>query len=69
MNKFTNETSYYALIYLTETESAWKVADDNENEFWLPKSKCEVYPENPEEGSFAEFTIPNWLAEQKGLLG
>lgn len=73
MSKFSNETAEYELKVLVETDDAWLVSDEDNHEdensdFWLPKSRIEVAPTNPRIGSIATFTIPNWLAEKKALL-
>jgi hypothetical protein len=43
-----------------ETDKAWLIFD-GAREAWLPKSKVE------RDGS--TFTLPEWLAREKGLLG
>lgn len=42
-----------------ETARAWLVSDGAQ-QFWLPKSRVEY------DGS--TFSVPEWLAEEKGLL-
>lgn len=43
-----------------ETDKAWLVSD-GEREVWLPKSQAEF------DGT-ATFTMPEWLALEKGLI-
>jgi len=35
---------------------------------WLPKSEAEYEPKNPQRGDYIEVTMPQWLAEDKGLV-
>jgi hypothetical protein len=68
MSKFSDEAADYDLILLGQTDAAWKVCQDlGEDDVWLPKSQCEMHPPNTKHGSSASFTVPNWLAEEKGL--
>jgi hypothetical protein len=48
---------------INETDDAWLVSIDNE-EFWLPKSQCDM--DDPDDPDWV--TIPDWLAEKKGLM-
>lgn len=55
-----------------ETTLAWQVSEegDPEEALWLPKSQCEIGDEL-ERGPIAtlhEFTMPEWLAIEKGLV-
>lgn len=43
-----------------ETDKAWLI-DDGAQEVWLPKSQVEKNPDGT-------FTMPEWLATEKGLL-
>jgi len=43
-----------------ETDKAWLV-NDGVREVWLPKSKAE-------KNSDGTFTLPDWLASEKGLI-
>lgn len=47
-----------------ETEKAWLVFD-GEEDFWLPKSQCEM--EKQFDGSYVAI-VPQWLAEEKGII-
>lgn len=49
------------------TERAIRVSDDGEdkNAVWLPLSQIEV--ENPAK-KITTITVPEWLAEQRGLI-
>lgn len=74
MSKFRDEADDYALKVLGQSTDAWYVSDEemedglDESDFWLPKSQVEVTPTNPKVGTVATFTVPNWLAEEKGLI-
>ena len=46
-----------------ETDKAWLV-NDGDKEYWLPKSQCEAELIS---GDTYEFSIPEWLAEDKGI--
>lgn len=50
-----------------ETEKAIRVSDDGEDEngVWLPKSQVEFVRKK---GGIVVVTLPQWLAEQKGLV-
>lgn len=51
-----------------ETEKAWLI-DDGLKDHWLPKSQVKLKHEYVSDGSrFGHFDIPEWLAEQKGLI-
>lgn len=49
-----------------ETAMAYLVSDDGKSEHWLPKSQVEL-GSSVARGVF-EFTMPEWLAEKKGLV-
>lgn len=63
----------YNLVLFHETPRAYLVglepeANEDENAFWLPKSQVEVDQFVRSGGvEWAEFRIPMWLAEEKGL--
>ena len=71
MTKLNDETDEYVVRLVRETDAAW-LCDDGEDsdasQVWLPKSKC-GFPPNCRAGQVIEVTVPNWLAEEKGLLG
>lgn len=54
-----------------ETEGAYLV-DDGANEVWIPKSQCMEVGQLRGTGgvlsSDYEFTIPEWLATEKGII-
>jgi len=56
------------------TEKAYLVSDegDEDRSLWLPKSKCfpaeELEPEDLEVGEHCSLMVPEWLAEQEGLI-
>ena len=49
-----------------ETDKAWLVSDDgdNDNAVWIPKSQAEIEPD----GGCHMLTCPEWLAIDKELL-
>lgn len=56
-----------------ETERAWLVSETGERDkaVWLPKSEIEAYHETQrttEGRRTMDFAIPQWLAEEKGLV-
>ena len=52
------------LRLLLETDKAWKVTEGHRHDaVWLPKSQVEY-----DEAS-GEFTMPQWLAAEKGFAG
>lgn len=69
---YREETDVYPVKIIRETESAWLVSDGDDSdapEVWLPKSQCTMHPHHAKPGAVAEVELPNWLAEEKGLLG
>lgn len=55
-----------------ETPDAILVSDDGDREqaVWLPKSKIEFEPKpgRAKGSSVVEVTLPEWLAQEKGLI-
>ena len=56
-----------------ETEKAYLVgtSDDREKAVWVPKSQCELGDERKGRSGrydIYELTLPQWLAEDKGLV-
>ena len=51
-----------------ETDKAILVSDSGEKEdaVWVPKSQCEIFHECADD--FITLTMPQWLAEDKGLF-
>ena len=51
-----------------ETAAAYLVSELGERDkaVWLPKSQCEKYERK--NGEVWEFSVPQWLAEEKGLV-
>lgn len=70
MTKFSDEVNDYTLCLVRETDAAW-LCDPGEDsdalQVWLPKSQCE-FPRGCKQGQVVEVTIPNWLAEERGLI-
>ena len=70
MSKFREEADDYTLRLVQETDSAW-LCDDGEDsdalQVWLPKSVCD-FPGGCKKGQVVEVTVPNWMAEEKGLI-
>lgn len=46
------------------------VSDDGEkrNSVWLPRSQIDIHNVNAVEGDVITITLPEWLAEDKGLI-
>lgn len=65
-NQETEISQYEAII--AETSLAWLIQFDEETEIWLPKSQCRVIPDSSiaPKGT-GMISIPEWLAEEKGL--
>lgn len=71
MTKFNDEADDYDLTFKMETPAAFcfeEEAADDVFVIWLPKSQVEA-PSGMQGGKVYTVTIPNWLAEEKGLLG
>lgn len=51
-----------------ETAGAYLVSElgDSDDSVWLPKSQCEKYERK--NGEIWEFSLPEWLAKEKGLI-
>jgi len=68
MSRF--DKSSYALIWKRESDRAICVnAGTGEKDFWLPKSQI-AYADHEEHGSgeVLDVEVPEWLAEEKGLI-
>ena len=70
MSKFRDEADDYDLTYCGQSDAAWcfrtgEVTD--EERVWLPKSQVDLGGP-PVVGKVISVTIPNWLAEDKGLV-
>jgi len=50
-----------------ETKAAYLVYD-GENEVWIAKSQVQEARQIDRHGKDWEFTIPEWLAEEKGII-
>lgn len=68
------ERTEIALFIRHETEKAWLVTDGikdaegRENKTWLPKSQCQLEDDPHDSAKPATFSIPVWLAEEKGFV-
>lgn len=63
-------TDTYQLILERETDSAWGVrADEDDELIWLPKSKVSRGRRIRSSAltEIWEFEIPDWLSEERGL--
>ena len=61
-------SDYYQLTWQTETDRAICVRENEYGEdIWLPKTEVE-YEDGVERGEEVEVEIPDWLAEEVGLL-
>jgi len=50
-----------------ETDAAFLVTDDGNSQSWLPKSQIQT-DQNCEPGDTVIFTMPEWLAIDKGFV-
>jgi cold shock CspA family protein len=66
MTKFSDEAADYDLVYQMDTDAAFLFKDLDDDDVWLPKSAVEVGG-TLKRGQVVSVTIPNWLAEAKGL--
>lgn len=64
MNKSNEPVDFEAEI-LHVTDDAYLITTDDEFEIWLPKSQMEIEEETEVK---IKFSIPQWLAEEKGLV-
>jgi hypothetical protein len=55
------------VVFLGETDNAFRVEDDEEHILWLPKSHVET-TDDLVSGSVITVSMPEWLAEEKGLV-
>ena len=68
MSKAEGERESVRVTLIHETEKAWLVSADGSNEeVWLPKSQCDLVPENSNPGDDCWLMIPKWLAEKLSL--
>lgn len=65
-NKFSDEAADLDLTLVRPSEAAWLVRDGHGTEGWLPRSQVD-FPDGVVAGSVVTVTVPNWLAEEKGL--
>lgn len=58
------------LFIHVETAAAYRVSDTGEDKdgVWVPKSQVEVEEVPGKKGRVAVFTMPEWLATDKGLV-
>lgn len=54
------------VIVRRETDKAWLVDHGGREPCWLPKSQCEIEPNR--DGRTSTLTMPQWLAEEKGII-
>jgi len=52
---------------VAETDLAICITDDDETDYWIPKSQIDDETEYTPEGTLI-LVIPEWLAEKKGLI-
>lgn len=57
-------------ILAHETEKAFLLDVGTEENIWVPKSQCEIDVEEDDRlpGTAVIVTLPEWLAEKKGLI-
>ena len=69
MTKFNDEADDYEVEVIRITDNAVQIMyEDDGAEIWLPRSQVE-FAGVPRSGYVITVTIPNWLADEKGLLG
>lgn len=52
---------------VAETALAICITDDDETDYWIPKSQIDDETEDNADGTMT-LVIPEWLAEKKGLI-
>ena len=62
-----DEMESFIFEFVTETDCAILVEDDTGN-YWLPKSQINYDGAEYEKGDEIAIDIPEWLAEDKGLI-
>lgn len=55
-----------SVVIKRETEKAYLVNHGVSEEVWIPKSQIDDYTE--ENGAITSVFIPEWLAEEKGMV-
>jgi len=55
------------LTFVRSTVAAILVQDPDESEIWLPQSQID-WPEDADRGDIITVSMPEWLAEDKGLI-
>lgn len=50
-----------------QTEGAVRATEDGED-IWLPKSRCEIYPQTPVRGQYVTLTSDEATLTEKGLV-
>lgn len=68
--KKTHELIDLNMVLLHQTEKAILVSDTGESSRgkWLPKSQVEFAFEDPKRRDLIVVTLPEWLAQDKGLI-
>lgn len=62
-----DEMESFIFEFVTETDGAILVEDDT-GKYWLPKSQIDYNGGEYEKGDEIAIDIPEWLAEEKGLI-
>ncbi len=62
-----DEATTFDAEFISETDLAILVDIDGD-EVWLPKSQIEMSDGSLDAGDLIEIDVPDWLAEEKGLL-
>ena len=72
MNKFRDEADDYDLQFQRETDMSYgfkDFSDSPDDIVWLPKSQVDVgHSGAMVPGSVYTVTVPNWLAEARGII-
>lgn len=62
----TSALADLSVIVRHETASAWLIDHGGKEPCWIPKSQGEIEPNA--DGRTVTLTIPQWLAEEKGMV-
>lgn len=64
-----NDTDEYDMILVKQTDKAFLVRDEGNNEEWLPKSSVMNYTiSNGLRDTLITFEAPAWIMKEKGFI-
>ena len=61
MNEFKSDLIEISALWKRETDKAFCISADGETDVWVPKSQCQ-------RDGVETFTMPEWLAKEKGFI-